>query len=87
MFVLLFICTLGNRNFLGHRFDPNTPIEETMQALHDIVQAGYARYIGMSSCHAYQCASLTLDFVVSHSLYLLTVHIMQSKLPTEPGGK
>ncbi|KAB5590450.1 hypothetical protein CTheo_6113 [Ceratobasidium theobromae] len=37
-----------------HRFDYNTPIAETMQALHDIVQAGYARYIGMSSCHAYQ---------------------------------
>jgi len=37
-----------------HRFDPHTPIEETMQALHDVVQAGYVRYIGMSSCHAYQ---------------------------------
>lgn len=37
-----------------HRFDYNTPIAETMQALHDVVQAGYARYIGMSSCHAYQ---------------------------------
>jgi hypothetical protein len=35
-------------------FDYDTPIEETMQALHDVVQAGYARYIGMSSCHAYQ---------------------------------
>ncbi|KAL7418666.1 hypothetical protein Q5752_006349 [Cryptotrichosporon argae] len=37
-----------------HRFDPNTPIEETMQALHDVVQKGWARYIGMSSCYAYQ---------------------------------
>ncbi|KAJ1305387.1 hypothetical protein OPQ81_000402 [Rhizoctonia solani] len=37
-----------------HRFDYNTPIEETMQALHDVVKAGYVRYIGMSSCHAYQ---------------------------------
>ncbi|CAE6451262.1 unnamed protein product [Rhizoctonia solani] len=37
-----------------HRFDYNTPIEETMRALHDVVQAGYARYIGMSSYHAYQ---------------------------------
>ncbi|KAJ7656312.1 Aldo keto reductase [Mycena polygramma] len=37
-----------------HRFDPNTPIEETMQALHDVVKAGYVRYIGMSSCHAWQ---------------------------------
>jgi len=37
-----------------HRFDPDTPIAETMQALHDIVQAGYVRYIGMSSCYAWQ---------------------------------
>ncbi|GAB1524291.1 hypothetical protein RhiTH_007444 [Rhizoctonia solani] len=37
-----------------HRFDYNIPIAETMQALHDVVKAGYARYIGMSSCHAYQ---------------------------------
>ncbi|KAF8990104.1 NADP-dependent oxidoreductase domain-containing protein [Cyathus striatus] len=37
-----------------HRFDNDTPIEETMQALHDVVQAGYVRYIGMSSCYAWQ---------------------------------
>jgi aryl-alcohol dehydrogenase-like predicted oxidoreductase len=37
-----------------HRFDPDTPIEETMQALHDVVQAGYVRYLGMSSCWAWQ---------------------------------
>ncbi|KAK0184925.1 NADP-dependent oxidoreductase domain-containing protein [Armillaria mellea] len=37
-----------------HRFDYDTPIAETMKALHDVVQAGYVRYIGMSSCHAYQ---------------------------------
>ncbi|KAF4611740.1 hypothetical protein D9613_003722 [Agrocybe pediades] len=37
-----------------HRFDPDTPIEETMQALHDVVQAGYVRYIGMISCYAWQ---------------------------------
>ncbi|KAG2035789.1 aryl-alcohol dehydrogenase [Suillus americanus] len=37
-----------------HRFDNETPIEETMQALHDVVKAGYVRYIGMSSCWAYQ---------------------------------
>ncbi|KAF8907465.1 NADP-dependent oxidoreductase domain-containing protein [Mucidula mucida] len=41
-----------------HRFDPTTPIAETMQALHDVVQAGYARYIGMSSCYAYQYYAL-----------------------------
>ena len=32
-----------------HRFDPRTPIEETMEALHDVVKAGKARYIGASS--------------------------------------
>ncbi|ORY72240.1 NADP-dependent oxidoreductase domain-containing protein [Leucosporidium creatinivorum] len=37
-----------------HRFDPETPIEETMDALHDLVKMGLVRYIGMSSCYAYQ---------------------------------
>ena len=37
-----------------HRFDPTTPIEETMEALHDIVKAGKARYIGASSMWAWQ---------------------------------
>lgn len=50
----------------GHRFDPYTPIEETMQALHDIVKAGYARYIGMSSCYAWQCTSRHLP-IPSHT--------------------
>ena len=39
-----------------HRFDPGTPIEETMQALHDVVRAGKARYIGASSMFAWQFA-------------------------------
>ncbi|MFO1068824.1 MAG: aldo/keto reductase [Geminicoccaceae bacterium] len=39
-----------------HRWDPNTPIEETMEALHDVVKAGKARYIGASSMHAWQFA-------------------------------
>ncbi len=37
-----------------HRFDPNTPIEETLAALHDVVKAGKARYIGASSMFAWQ---------------------------------
>ena len=68
---------------LGHRFDKDTPIAETvrgctmsevygrytnqltlfnsqMQALHDVVQAGYVRYIGMSSCWAWQCMCFCL---------------------------
>lgn len=39
-----------------HRWDPNTPIEETMQALHDVVRAGKARYLGASSMPAWQFA-------------------------------
>src|SRR5919201_3607271 len=39
-----------------HRWDPRTPIEETMGALHDVVRAGKARYIGASSMYAWQFA-------------------------------
>jgi 1-deoxyxylulose-5-phosphate synthase len=39
-----------------HRWDPTTPIEETMEALHDVVKAGKARYIGASSMYAWQFA-------------------------------
>lgn len=39
-----------------HRFDKNTPIEETMEALNDVVRAGKARYIGASSMWAWQFA-------------------------------
>lgn len=39
-----------------HRWDYETPIEETMEALHDVVKAGKARYIGASSMHAWQFA-------------------------------
>ena len=39
-----------------HRWDPRTPIEETMEALHDVVKAGKARYIGASSMYAWEFA-------------------------------
>jgi aryl-alcohol dehydrogenase-like predicted oxidoreductase len=41
-----------------HRFDPNTPVEETMAALHDVVSAGKARFIGASSMWAWQFAKM-----------------------------
>ncbi|QNE35270.1 aldo/keto reductase [Leifsonia shinshuensis] len=41
-----------------HRFDPLTPVEETMEALHDVVKAGKARYLGASSMWAWQFAKL-----------------------------
>ncbi len=40
--------------YIIHRWDYNTPIEETMEALHDVVKAGKARYIGASSMYAWQ---------------------------------
>lgn len=41
-----------------HRFDPQVPVEETMEALHDVVRAGKARYIGASSMATWQFAKL-----------------------------
>ena len=41
-----------------HRFDPNTPVEETMEALHDVVKAGKVRYLGASSMWAWQFAKM-----------------------------
>jgi aryl-alcohol dehydrogenase-like predicted oxidoreductase len=41
-----------------HRFDDATPVEETMEALHDVVKAGKARYIGASSMWAWQFAKM-----------------------------
>ena len=40
-----------------HRWDPTTPVEETMEALHDVVRAGKARYIGASSMQTWQFAT------------------------------
>ena len=39
-----------------HRWDPTTPVEETLEALHDVIKAGKARYIGASSMFAWQFA-------------------------------
>lgn len=41
-----------------HRFDPNSPVEETMEALHDVVKAGKVRYIGASSMWAWQFSKM-----------------------------
>ncbi|KAA1472734.1 aryl-alcohol dehydrogenase [Dentipellis sp. KUC8613] len=50
-----------------HRFDGETPIEETMHALHDVVQAGLVRYIGMSSCDAWQFHVMQ-NYALTHNL-------------------
>jgi aryl-alcohol dehydrogenase-like predicted oxidoreductase len=41
-----------------HRYDPHTPIEETLEALHDVVKGGKARHIGASSMYAWQFARM-----------------------------
>lgn len=41
-----------------HRFDRETPIEETIEALHDVVKSGKARYVGASSMYAWQFAKM-----------------------------
>jgi 1-deoxyxylulose-5-phosphate synthase len=48
-----------------HRWDPHTPIEETLEAMHDVVKSGKARYIGASSMYAWQ---------FSKALYLAEQH-------------
>lgn len=50
-----------------HRLDDETPMEETMQALHDVVKAGYVRYIGMSSCWAYQFQAMQ-NYAITNKL-------------------
>ena len=44
--------------YIVHAFDPVTPIAETMQALHDVVRAGKARYLGASTMYAWQFAEM-----------------------------
>ena len=44
--------------FIVHAFDPETPIEETMRALDDVVRAGKARYLGASTMYAWQFAEM-----------------------------
>jgi len=62
-----------------HRFDPNTPVEETMEALNDLVRSGKVRYIGASSMWAWQFQKLNnvakshgwTTFVTMQNLYNL----------------
>jgi 1-deoxyxylulose-5-phosphate synthase len=44
--------------YMIHRLDSRTPLEETLEALNDVVKAGKARYLGASSMHAYEFAAL-----------------------------
>jgi len=50
-----------------HRFDNDTPIAETMHALHDVVKKGWVRYIGMSSCWAWQFHAMQ-NYAINNNL-------------------
>jgi len=52
--------------FMVHAFDPDTPIEETMEALHDIVKSGKARYLGASTMFAWQFARMNNVAIENH---------------------
>ena len=53
-----------------HRFDKNVEIPEVMKALDDVVKSGMVRYIGMSSCWAWQFHAMQSRFLFSRSLVL-----------------
>ncbi|KAH7341053.1 Aldo/keto reductase [Rhizoctonia solani] len=65
-----------------HRFDYNTPIEETMQALHDVVQAGYTQYIGMSSCYAYQLHAMQNYAIANKLTPFISIEEEREMVPT-----
>ena len=55
-----------------YRLSDIPQIEETMQALHDVVQAGYVRYIGISSCWAWQFHAMQSKYLVGLNPQLRT---------------
>ena len=63
-----------------HTFDPTTPIEETMKALHDLVESGKVRYIGASNMRAWQFAELNRVADVNHWTRFSSIQIEYSLL-------
>src|SRR5450756_350171 len=76
-----------------HRFDPATPVEETMQALHEVVAAGKARYLGASSMWAWQFSKMQYTaqlhgwtgFVSMQDQYNLMLSLIHISEPTRLG--
>ena len=69
-----------------HRWDPTTPIEETMEALHDVVKAGKARYIGASSMYAWQFAKAQARQSAAADAVRLDAEPLQPRLPRGGAG-
>ena len=68
-----------------HRFDPHTPVEETMEALHDVVKAGKVRYIGASSMYAWQFSKMQYT-AERHGWTQVRVHAEPLQPPLPRGG-
>lgn len=82
--------------FYSHRYDPNTPIEETMQALVDIVRSGKALYVGISNypadkqkeCYDYLSAAHVPCVISQYKASIIAPETLQANLPvaTENGS-
>jgi 1-deoxyxylulose-5-phosphate synthase len=66
-----------------HRFDPDVPVEETMEALHDVVKAGKARYIGASSMWAWQFSKLQYTALLNHWTRFVSMQSQYSLMQRE----
>lgn len=66
-----------------HRLDPDTPVEETMEALHDVVKAGKARYIGASSMYAWQFSKMQYTATLNHWTRFVSMQNQYSLLMRE----
>lgn len=69
--------------FYSHRFDPNTPLEETLQALVDIVRAGKALYVGLSN-YPYQAAEFAYKYLKDRDVPCLLYQGRYNILNREP---
>ena len=72
--------------FYSHRYDPNTPLEETMQALVDIVRNGKALYVGISK-YPYEAAQLAYDYLKKEHVPCLLYQGRYNLLSREPEVK
>ena len=67
-----------------HRFDPKTPVEETMEALHDIVKAGKVRYLGASTMYAWQFSKMQHTAALHGWTKFITMQEQYSLMYREP---
>ena len=69
--------------FYSHRFDPNTPLQETMQALVDIVRSGKALYAGISN-YPHEAAEYAYRYLADHDVPCLLHQVKYNMMHREP---